>query len=273
MIFERRGLDWRWERPSGLAAWVREAGRVLPPAPPSAAQVLQLHGAPGLAALALDRAARVAGWTVAWPDADPAVSPSSTVEFQVQENLAGSSIGPVVRWVPSGEPDRFETGAAVPSERTGSVLVRSRGRLAAWTAEELIARTARLQDDLGPAQPGLQDVLVLHRPWSEPGSRLLLSWAEETEAALLLEPEVEQAWPSLVWARPTVIAASPDEWQLWASWLETRRAADWIGPRRPFGRLRALVTLSNGGEDTPRPLPAAWLALASARGARRASAG
>jgi hypothetical protein len=271
MVFERRGLDWRWERPSGVDAWVREAGRVLPPESPSATQILRLRGAPGLAALALDRAARVAGWTVAWPDADPAESPSSNVEFQVQADLAGPSIGPLVRWVPSGEPDRFEIGAPGPSAVSGSVLVRSRGRLAAWTAGELIAGTARLRDDLGPAQPGQQDVLVLHRPWSEPGSRLLLSWAEETEAALLLEPESELAWASLVWARPTVVAATPDEWRVWATWLEARRAADWVGPRRPFGRLRALVTLSDGGEDTP--LPAAWLALASARGARRVSAG
>jgi hypothetical protein len=190
--------------------------------------------------------------------------------FEAADRPAGAPRG---RWHPSEDAARFHAAPTlVPkAQEAGAVLVGGREHPVAWTAAEHAARVARLSAALSEPPRAETDVVVLHRPWHEAGARTLLTWCEAAEAATLFEPDTDFGWSTAVWARPTILAASPLDWLRWEPWLAQKPASSWVGPRRPFGRLRALLTLSAQGEAAE--LPAAWRALAELRGATLATAG
>jgi hypothetical protein len=81
---------------------------------------------------------------------------------------------------------------------------------------------------------------------------LLSTWALVSGAALLLEPEAELWLSTAAWARPTVLAATREEFAGAASWVESSLA---LARRRrgPLGRLRRLLVLDGTSGDLPEP--------------------
>jgi hypothetical protein len=265
------------------------------PGPPGE-PTLWLAGPPTIAAWALDRAARTAGWKTAWcptvveaPEGNPTstAAPDETEDGVFFDPVEPAMGFPRCRWHPSEDPTRFVAGSSGTASRavtrareagSGAVLVGGREHPTVWTAAEHARRVAPIAAALAREESAGQDVVVLHRPWHEAGARALLSWCETAEAATLLEPRADFGWTTAVWARPTILAATADEWVRWEPWLADRPASQWIGLRRPFGRLRALVTLNagavaggagRGGDE----LPPAWRSLANLRGATAFRAG
>jgi hypothetical protein len=159
-------------------------------------------------------------------------------------------------WYPSTARSGTPPLAAEPfSAPVGSVAVELvGGGQELWSAAEHRQRAAGLGARLegGQGESARRDIVVLHRPLCEPGPRLLSTWALASGAALLLEPEAEMWLSTAVWARPTVLAATLDEFAGAASWVES---SDALTRRRrgPLGRLRRLLVLDGRSGELPEP--------------------
>ncbi|HMB53830.1 MAG TPA: hypothetical protein VKU40_10955 [Thermoanaerobaculia bacterium] len=104
---------------------------------------------------------------------------------------------------------------------------------------------------------------VLARPLADPVARLLVDWSLVAGAALVLEPHPAALVPTAAWARPALFAGSGEEIGRLAAEAEAHErsyAAGWARrllalfghapqPRRPFGRLRAIVEIAPAAGD------------------------
>jgi hypothetical protein len=213
--------------------------------------------------LALDLAIQDAGavsapWRVNASPANPASRSETWFRIGTERPAAGDRV-----WFPMGEKNRLPpVGRDSFRVRVGGVEVGGPlggGFGEAWSREEHRQRSSALGSRLEPApgESSRRDIVVLHRPLCEPGARLLSTWALSSGAALLVEPDSELWLSSAAWARPTVLAATGEEFAESAAWVAGSKVATLLRRGGPFGRLRRLLVLDGEAED----LAEAWCRL------------
>jgi hypothetical protein len=255
IAFQRDRSDWPWLNAASLEARVDSAERALGPFAGGErvawwARLSFDHLALDLAiqrcaALSdprplddLPRGGAVPGeWWVSIGSAEPAAG--NRVWFPIAGRAAVPPMG--------RDPFKAPVGGVAVTLTSGARQI--------WSAEEHRQRAIELSGGLGESTR--RDIVVLHRPLSEPGSRLLCTWALLSGAALLLEPDAAMWLSSAVWARPTILAATREEFEWAVSWLESSPSEKLRRRGGPFGRLRRLVVL----DARATALPQAWRRL------------
>jgi hypothetical protein len=136
--------------------------------------------------------------------------------------------------------------APAPEGEGGVVLEDGRE----WSVSTCVERVTGALAPL--ASPPARDVVLLAGDFRDAHSRLLLTWATLSGAALLLEPDARLGPAAARWARPTLLwetAAELARWQREAApsgrW-QRRRGCPF---QPPLDRLRGVVVLG------PDPLP------------------
>lgn len=257
-LFFRPALDWRWRSWRHLAVQAATAVERLTaldgPLKVAFPVATTAEAAPD--AVVMDLAVQCVGGTavpVAAQPGDPAWGDALEAAQCTAQLLPPGSLGqavPGVRAVelpappamfssqqPPAEPPRDRSGEAAVVLADGTPLAVPR----------CLETTARGFTPLAPAPR--RDVLVLAGDFREFAARLLLTWATQTGAVVLLEPDARLGLAATRWARPTVLwgglevlegwrreARSPSRWQ--------RRRGCPFAP--PLDRLRALLVV---GED------------------------
>ena len=167
------------------------------------------------------------------------------------------------RWAEEGLLEMRPAGEGESNDPAGSagggahVLVLSGREPEPVYWAELEERGRELGRRLG--EGGERDIVLRWRPLADPGERVVLSWAIQSGAALMMEP-VAAYFPGTVrWARPTVVQGTAEE----LAHLATELGLDGDGResrrlRKHLRRLRALICL--GGEPESEEL-STWRSL------------
>lgn len=187
-------------------------------------------------------------------------------------------------WVePPGvlDPERPAPRAAVwpgglPADPPAGVGVREPdGAVREISAPALAAAARELAQRIGSRERDIpsREIVVSARPLEDPEERLLLAWALQTGAAVVLEPRPESHVVTARWVRPTVFAGGVTEVVALAREAESyrspplRRLGRWLRRRwggeasgaLPFDRLgTVLLRPSLAGEDLPEALVRDW---------------
>lgn len=282
-LFEPQGWDWRWRPFAAAAAAVEQATRTLAGAFPPGTRVA-LADLPRPETIVLDLGIQGAGLvsvplspdhpsfdaralvTIAGEDDHFATSPLERIAVPV--TWEGEPGGREPRLpAPQRSPSTFQlqnagtrdseapAAEALARRASGGTLVEASTSAAptSISAAALATAAAALADRLGSAPGRARDVVVSAGPFLAPAERRLLAWATSTGAAVLLVPPTDRV-ATAAWARVTVFLGNGEEVAALAHAAglgARRRFAALRSPRRPFGRLRAVVA------TTPPPAEAA----------------
>ena len=176
-------------------------------------------------------------------------------------------VGPGEVELPVGERELWEAAdapAAAGRLPWGGSLARAAARggvVAAGRpvpADELLARTRRLEAQISGSAGGGREIAVAVGPLADPAERDLVAWATLTGAALVLEPAADRLVDTAAWARPTVFLGSAEETRRLLDRADAADREGWAGVARrvrrltgrpaalglPFGRLHAMLLRS-----------------------------